>query len=100
MKSETKRFQQSTLTKVQELDCNIEMELSVWRPKREQVERLLNLEGFVICPHSTTAGIFTLISKDNIPEQMSFAQTEIIVYCNHEDDEWVTEEIKKKGGKT
>ena len=95
MENVIKKFQQNTLVRMQELNCNVEMQLSVWQPSREQIKYLLDLEGFIVHPYSNDAGIFSLISRNNVPG-MSFPQTEIVVFCNSKDEKWITEEIKKR----
>ena len=95
MENVIKKFQQNTLVRMQELNCNVEMQLSVWQPSREQIKYLLDLKEFIVHPYSKDAGIFSLISRNNVPG-MSFAQTEIVVFCNRKDEKQVTEEIKKR----
>ena len=86
MNNKVMKFQHDVLSKMHKLHRQVDMELNVWRPTKTQVSRLLNLKEFTL--KQIALGLFRLKCESNM--------TEIVVFCNHDDDEWVTEEIKQR----
>lgn len=88
MDEKTMKFQRDTLTEMHRLGRGVDMQLDVWRPTRAQIVHLLDLKEFTPHPNNLCSGIFTLKCDTN--------HTNVIVFCNHEDDEWVTKEIEQR----